>query len=631
MPIDTVNDLPPRVQYTAAAAQTVFAYPFPIFADGDLVVDVDGATQALNTDYTVSGEGEDAGGNVTFLSAMAGNEVVTIYRDLAIERTSDFQTNGPLSSATFNDELDRITLVQQQLQDGINRSLRLPVITTGLTADTELTADNWAGMYMSFDANGIPTPAALTSTALTQAILGALLNPRTGDEITASVTPTDYSRWADPILDGERYGFVGDNATLNNTAMAKAIAVCTVNNGGILMLKPGTYLFSAGFELPESMQIWGSGMLSTTLKANGAFTLCLLGSADSSRNVLRDLTLQGTSKTGTGIQIGDTSFSGQHKFDNVRVTAFATGVRLAGALWSKFISCLIDYNDIGVDYYAGWASGYSNAIDFYASVVASNDKSGIAATYTPVRNIGFTYIGGSVEQNGSEAPATYPQIVLGALAHFQIKTYIEYAASAPRPDGINVSSASNGEIAGTYFSGTGTGVISSSAGSSLIYIHHCDFNATTTKCIDMPSCTQVTAFHNEYDTTNTIDGSNSSDVVGAMVGLVKGSFTATLTGCTTSPTGTVEYSIAGDVVTLYIPVITGTSNTTAATLTGFPAEIRPISARSLLGTTSDNSTSVISRMSLGTDGTLTLLNGVSATFTGSGTKGINGTTFSYKL
>jgi len=131
MPIDTVNDLPPRVQYTAAAAQTVFAYPFPIFADGDLVVDVDGATQALNTDYTVSGEGEDTGGNVTFLSAMAGSEVVTIYRDLAIERTSDFQTNGPLSSATFNDELDRITLVQQQLQDGINRSLRLPVITTG--------------------------------------------------------------------------------------------------------------------------------------------------------------------------------------------------------------------------------------------------------------------------------------------------------------------------------------------------------------------------------------------------------------------------------------------------------------------------------------------------------------------
>jgi len=83
-------------------------------------------------------------------------------------------------------------------------------------------------MYMSFDADGIPTPAALTSTALTQAVLGTLLNPRTADEISASVTPTDYARWADPILDGERYGFVGDNATLNDTAMAKAIAVCTV-------------------------------------------------------------------------------------------------------------------------------------------------------------------------------------------------------------------------------------------------------------------------------------------------------------------------------------------------------------------------------------------------------------------
>ena len=88
MSIDTVNDLPPRVQYVATAAQTDFDYPFPIFADADLVVDVDGVTQALATDYTVTGEGDDAGGTVTFLVAMAGSEIVTIYRSMAIERTA---------------------------------------------------------------------------------------------------------------------------------------------------------------------------------------------------------------------------------------------------------------------------------------------------------------------------------------------------------------------------------------------------------------------------------------------------------------------------------------------------------------------------------------------------------------
>lgn len=60
--IDTVNDLPPRVQYVASAAQVDFDYPFPVFQDADLVVDVDGTTQTLATHYTVAGEGADTGG-----------------------------------------------------------------------------------------------------------------------------------------------------------------------------------------------------------------------------------------------------------------------------------------------------------------------------------------------------------------------------------------------------------------------------------------------------------------------------------------------------------------------------------------------------------------------------------------
>jgi hypothetical protein len=55
----------------------------------------------------------------------------------------------------------------------------------------------------------------------------------------------------------------------------------------------------------------------------------------------------------------------------------------------------------------------------------------------------------------------------------------------------------------------------------------------------------------------------------------EGSFTGTLTGCTTSPTGTVKYVRVGKVVHLKIPAITGTSNTTAMTITGMPASIYP--------------------------------------------------------
>lgn len=53
------------------------------------------------------------------------------------------------------------------------------------------------------------------------------------------------------------------------------------------------------------------------------------------------------------------------------------------------------------------------------------------------------------------------------------------------------------------------------------------------------------------------------------------SYTATLTGCTTSPTYTVVYTKIGNQVTLMFPSWAGTSNATTKTLTGMPAAIRP--------------------------------------------------------
>lgn len=74
----------------------------------------------------------------------------------------------------------------------------------------------------------------------------------------------------------------------------------------------------------------------------------------------------------------------------------------------------------------------------------------------------------------------------------------------------------------------------------------------------------------------------ASDVASALAELdtekasvFSGSFTATATGLTTSPTGDIAYVKAGNVVSFQIPTISGTSNSTSFTLTGMPAPIRP--------------------------------------------------------
>lgn len=58
---------------------------------------------------------------------------------------------------------------------------------------------------------------------------------------------------------------------------------------------------------------------------------------------------------------------------------------------------------------------------------------------------------------------------------------------------------------------------------------------------------------------------------------VFGTFTGTLTGVSASGTGTVSYSIVGNICTLR-GAFTGTSSTTAMTMTGLPAAVRPTSS-----------------------------------------------------
>lgn len=114
-------------------------------------------------------------------------------------------------------------------------------------------------------------------------------------------------------------------------------------------------------------------------------------------------------------------------------------------------------------------------------------------------------------------------------------------------------------------------------------------------------------------------------------GRYTGSFVATLTGCTTSPTGTIKYSVNADVVTMEIPLISGTSNSTTATIIGMPSDIIPLSNQGLIAITTDNGANAFSRVNVDAGGVITLFNGATTgIFTASGTKGITFCTLTYR-
>ena len=115
----------PRIQYVADGSLTEYTFPFAIFSANDVDIYFDGEKQESTT-YTVSGARQSDGGSVTFASAPTAGTVITIVRQLSIERTTDFQEGSALRAQVLNDELDYQTACQQQIAEALNRSMLLP-------------------------------------------------------------------------------------------------------------------------------------------------------------------------------------------------------------------------------------------------------------------------------------------------------------------------------------------------------------------------------------------------------------------------------------------------------------------------------------------------------------------------
>lgn len=113
-------------------------------------------------------------------------------------------------------------------------------------------------------------------------------------------------------------------------------------------------------------------------------------------------------------------------------------------------------------------------------------------------------------------------------------------------------------------------------------------------------------------------------------------YTGTATGFAVNPSGSIQYVRDGNQVVLHIPsgVFTGTSNSTAFTITGAPSEIRPITSKRGFGRFIDNSVSLTTPgvIDIGTDGTLSMSKDCAGgVFVNSGTKAISASTVTYSL
>lgn len=116
----TISSSYAPVSYTANGSQTNFTVSFPFSIASDLLVYNDDVLQAINTDYTITGGGgigsSPATGTVIFGTAPIDTNIILIKRNISRTQTSDYVDNSKLPANTLEYNLDRLTMMIQELE-----------------------------------------------------------------------------------------------------------------------------------------------------------------------------------------------------------------------------------------------------------------------------------------------------------------------------------------------------------------------------------------------------------------------------------------------------------------------------------------------------------------------------------
>jgi hypothetical protein len=205
------------------------------------------------------------------------------------------------------------------------------------------------------------------------------------------------------------------------------------------------------------------------------------------------------------------------------------------------------------------------------------------------------------------------------------------------PEGFSVPALKNGTIGGnlSVLGSTSLFSLSVSSASSLFSLSVADSAQLlgTLTVGSSPSqlhtVTGLTTFNQETTHASVkFSGANNT----SLGFYSSGSFTATLTGCTSSPTITVYYTRIGNQVILSSEGVSGTSNTTSMTLTGLPLFLYPATNKVQAHLVTDSGSGYSGRVDVTSSGLIVFYRDASTGgFTASGIKGVAGLTASYTI
>ena len=250
-----IPNVAPIVRYVADGAQTTYDFPFPIFASEDLKVTLDGAQQ--NSGFDIQGSGQTAGGTVLFDTPPPQNTVITLARELPIERVTDYLEGGDFSASSINTELDYLIASVQQVERENNTTLRYADNETpGKTTLPERGIRS--NKALGFDANGDPVALSLE---------GSMASPDFTASGTGATTRTAAAKLGD-FISVKDFGAAGDGLVDDTLAFQNAL-----NAADSVLIPEGVYLISGTIRLTARQSLFGEGQASVLRAINNNFNV----------------------------------------------------------------------------------------------------------------------------------------------------------------------------------------------------------------------------------------------------------------------------------------------------------------------------------------------------------------------
>lgn len=236
----SVSSTARKANFTLDQSEAHFDFTFRalVSAPTDIkcIVTTNGVEQLLTytTNYTVTVDSDGVGGRVTLVSpATLSKGTLTVYRDTTNKQESDYDDYNQFPANTLETDLDRRTMVEQELDETGDRTVKFSITTSVADATLPIPVDGkalkWSGtngtiVNTTVDIDTTVTEASrYASSASTSALAAA------SSETSAGSSASSASGYAAAALLSQNYASTSVTTAANYATTAGTSAITAAN------------------------------------------------------------------------------------------------------------------------------------------------------------------------------------------------------------------------------------------------------------------------------------------------------------------------------------------------------------------------------------------------------------------